>query len=242
VNPLCQVRGYANVFNVLSAPIGDDDEPSFRAIVRPGAYGGLVNVIPCTVLHGGVQIATTWDRSLRLWTNSHGVAFEADITCTPDGRGTLAMVASGFCAMSIGLTIKKSTIFHDETGQPCHDVSRAEIDHISVVEAAAFPGACCWLSDMPADRMSPRIRNASLRWRLGKIAHEEKRARERAMLARSREMEARAFLAKAAPVRRGARGKPLMTIPPMPTAMRRAVSMGISPRMPTAMRRAGIFF
>jgi hypothetical protein len=68
--------------------------------------------------------------------------------------------------------------------------------------------------------MLPRIRNASLRWRLGVIARDQKRAEDRAL--------ARVLAAKAdAPAARGPRGKPELTIPPMPTAMRRAVSMGI---------------
>jgi hypothetical protein len=50
------------------------------------------------------------------------------------------------------------------------------------------------------DLMPPRIRNASLRWRLGKIAHEEKRAADRALVARWN-------AAKAAPAPRGPRGK-----------------------------------
>jgi HK97 family phage prohead protease len=185
MTPLGQIRGYANTFNTLSAPIGGDDEEPFRAIIRPGAFQ-LLGVISATVMHGQHQIATTWNKSLRLWQDNHGLAIELDIPCTPDGAGLRNMVAGagGVNAMSIGLEILKSAIFHDEAGQPCHDISRVEIDHVTICDAGAFEDACCWVAGMPADRMSPRIRNASLRWRLGVIARDQKRAEDRAMVAR----------------------------------------------------------
>jgi hypothetical protein len=86
----------------------------------------------------------------------------------------------GIHSMSIGLHILESVIFTDETGQRCHDVGRASIDHVSIVDDGAFPGACCWVAGVPGDRMSPWIRNAALRWRLGRLAHEEKLAADRA--------------------------------------------------------------
>jgi phage head maturation protease len=69
---LGQIRGYANVFNALSAPIGD---PPFRAILRPGAFQ-LLGMITATTMHGNRQLATTWNRSLRLFQDRHGLAFE----------------------------------------------------------------------------------------------------------------------------------------------------------------------
>jgi len=62
---------------------------------------------------------------------------------TPEGAGLRAMVAGsgGINSMSIGLTIRESVVSYDEDGLPIHDVSRAEIDHVSIVEAGAFSGA-----------------------------------------------------------------------------------------------------
>jgi phage head maturation protease len=179
IDSLCHIRGYATTFDVLSEPLGHDKP--FRAIVRPRAYGGLVNVIPCTVLHGGVQIATTWNRSLRLWTDSHGVAVEFDVPATPEGAGLRAMVAGsgGINSMSIGLTIRESVVSYDEDGLPIHDVSRAEIDHVSIVEAGAFEGACCWVAG--ADRMPREVRAASIHWHFGRIARDRKRGADRAL-------------------------------------------------------------
>jgi hypothetical protein len=91
-----------------------------------------------------------------------------DIPATPEGRGTRDLVASGFCAMSFGLITIRSNYFRDADVGLCREITKCDLDHVSIVDAGAFPSSCCWLSDMPSDLMPPRIRNASLRWRLGK--------------------------------------------------------------------------
>jgi hypothetical protein len=139
-----------------------------------------------------------------LWTDSHGVAVEFDVPATPEGAGLRAMVAGsgGINSMSIGLTIRESVVSYDEDGLPIHDVSRAEIDHVSIVEAGAFEGAVCWSTGTPADRMPPQIRNASIKWHFGRIARDQKRADDRALAARVLAAQS------AAPAPRGPRGKP----------------------------------
>jgi phage head maturation protease len=243
MSPLAQIRGYATRFDRLSAPIGHDDEPSFRAIIRQHAFGGLCNQITATILHSDRRIGGTWDRSLRVWTDATGVAFELDIPCTSDGVALRNMVASangggGINSMSIGFNIRDSVVSYAEDGLPIHDVSRAEIGHISIVAAGAFPGACCWVAGMP---MSPEIARASAHWNFGVIARNRKQGADRAL--------ARYLAAKAAAPAPALRGpadyrKPLLTIPPMPIAMMRAASMGISPPMPATKRamRLGSFF
>jgi phage head maturation protease len=163
-----KIRGYANVFNVLSAPIGD---PPVRAIVRPGAFM-LLGTINAACMRGSKQIATTWDKSLRLWQDSYGLAFEWDIQRTPDGAGLRNMVEKGIHSMSIGLLIKASTAFRDGDGVPCDDVSRADIDHISVVDTGAFPGACCQIAGTPPERMMPEQAAANRHWYFGEIDRE----------------------------------------------------------------------
>lgn len=176
---LATIRGYVTRFDVLSEPIGD---PPFRAIARPGAYHGLTKTIPCTVQHSHVQIATTWDRTLRIWQDATGLAIEISLPASQEGRAVRDMVASDFCAMSIGFTIKESAIFYDEDGLPCHDVSRASIDHVSICDFGAFAGAVCWLADTRAARMQPHIRAAALLWNLGRRAYEGKQAAARTLV------------------------------------------------------------
>jgi Caudovirus prohead serine protease len=133
-------------------------------------------------MHGQRQIATTWDRSLRLWQDGYGLACEIDVPATPSGAGLLSTVAA-INNMSIGLIIKKSTIFFDDDGQECHDVSVAEIDHVTICDSGAFAGTCCWRSDHPINRMHPDIAAASRRWQLGVIARDRKQTEDRKMLA-----------------------------------------------------------
>jgi Caudovirus prohead serine protease len=77
MNVLCQIRGYANVFDQFSGEL-DGDEP-LRERIRPGAFRLLHFPVMANVAHCSAPIASQWDRSLRLWMDSHGLAFEADI-------------------------------------------------------------------------------------------------------------------------------------------------------------------
>jgi HK97 family phage prohead protease len=111
MNVLCQIRGYANVSNEFSAPL-DGAEP-LRERIRPGAFMLLHHPVRANIQHfSPASIATTWDRSLRLWQDSHGLACEMDIPATPEGRGTRALVTSGnYNAMSFGLVDVKAKLF-----------------------------------------------------------------------------------------------------------------------------------
>jgi HK97 family phage prohead protease len=179
---LCRLNGYANVFNEFSGEL-DGAEP-LRERIRPGAFRLLHFPVTANVAHCSAPVATTWDRSLRLWQDSHGLAFELDVEATPVGAGLRDLVARGMNAMSFGLINLRSNYFRDEDGVLCREITRCDLDHVSVVHAGAFPSACCWLSDMPVDRMSPRIKNAWRRWNLGVIDRDQKRASNQAMLAR----------------------------------------------------------
>jgi HK97 family phage prohead protease len=193
------IRGYANVFNEFSTKL-DGDEP-LREKIRPGAFQLLRPVVTATVAHCSAPAATTWNRSLRLWQDSYGLAFEMDVEATLVGKGLRDLVARDMNAMSFGLINLDSHYFRDEDGVLCREITRCDLDHVSVVAAGAFPSACCWLSDMPADHMSPKIAAASRRWFLGRIHRDQKRASNQAMLARYRAAKA------AAPPPRGPRGR-----------------------------------
>jgi phage head maturation protease len=214
------IRGYCSVYNETSCQLGDDTP--FKEIIRPGAYRFMPGVISATVLHGGVQCATTWNRSLRLWLDNHGLAFELDIEASLSGIAVRNMVASGANSVSIGLKVQEQSITIDAEGHRLHEVTRASIDHIALTgaDAAAYAGACCWIADMPTGRMQPHIKAASRRWSLGRIGHEQKKSENRAMLAR--------YYAKADAGQRRSTGrwKPEpVYIPPMPEAMRTAMMM-----------------
>ena len=170
-------------------------------------------------MHDSAKIGTTWNKSLRLWQDSHGLAIELDIPATMDGLALRNMIAGpvGISAMSFGLIPLQVNYLRNEDGCRCREVTRCDVDHISIVECGAYSSSCCWLSDMPADRMSPKIAAASRHWYLGRIHHDQKKASNRAMLARY-------LAAKAAPARR--RPGP-MVIPEMPAAMIAARRLGI---------------
>jgi phage head maturation protease len=85
---LGHVRGYASVFDEMSSPL-DGDEPLLETI-RPGAFRLIGRVISANVAHNApARIGSTWDRSLRIWQDSHGLAIELDIEATPAGQGLI---------------------------------------------------------------------------------------------------------------------------------------------------------
>jgi hypothetical protein len=170
-----------------------------------------------------VQCATTWNRSLRLWLDNHGLAFELDIEASLSGIAVRNMVASGANSVSIGLKVQEQSITIDAEGHRLHEVTRASIDHIALTgaDAAAYAGACCWIADTPAERMPPRIRAASRHWHFGRIGHEQKKSENRAMLA--------LYNAKADAGQRRSTGRwkpePIF-VPEMPEGMKNAMRMG----------------
>jgi len=132
---------------------------------------------------------------LRLWQDDYGLATEMDVPATLAGTGLRDLVARGMNAMSFGLINLRSLYFRDEEGVLCRDISRCDLEHVSIVDRGAFPSACCWLSETPTDFMSPKIAAASRHWFLGRIHRDQRRASNAAMLARYR-------AEKAAPARR----------------------------------------
>jgi phage head maturation protease len=174
------IRGFAAVFDEWSAPLAGA-EPLRE---RPGAFKLLCFPVAASVSHvSAVQVATTLDRSLRLWQCQHGLALELTIPATREGAGMRNMVASGFCAMSFGLTDVEAEYSRDETGCLCRLVTRCDADHISIVEAGAYRSACCWVASTPREHLTASQRAAAIRWGLGVIARDRKQADDRKMVA-----------------------------------------------------------
>jgi phage head maturation protease len=84
MNVLCQIRGYANVFDEFSGEL-DGDEP-LRERIRPRAFMLLHHPVTANVAHCSAPVATSWNRTLKLWQDSHGLAFELDVEATPGPR------------------------------------------------------------------------------------------------------------------------------------------------------------
>jgi HK97 family phage prohead protease len=126
IDSLGAVRGYASVFNEFSVPL-DGDEP-LRERIRPGAFMLLHHPVTANVAHCSAPVATTWNKSLKVWQDGYGLAFELDVEATPEGRGTRALVASGnYSAMSFGLIEVKANYFRDEDGVLCRESRNATL-------------------------------------------------------------------------------------------------------------------
>jgi HK97 family phage prohead protease len=176
---LGQIRGYASVFDQYSCPL-DGAEP-LREKIHVGAFRLLHHPITANVAHCSAPVGTTWDRSLRLWQDSHGLAFELDVEATPVGAGLRDLVARGMNGMSFGLLEPRAEYYRDENGLLHRTVLKCDVDHVAICDSGAYRSACCWLSDMPADRMSREIRAASISWHFGRIARDRKQGADRAL-------------------------------------------------------------
>ncbi len=132
-----------------------------------------------------VNSRSTFDKSLRVWQDSYGLAIEANGPKTPMGSGLMSMVAGGVCSMSIGLEILEAERAASIDDVPLYVISCAKIDHITVCDIGAFESARCWLDSMPVEQMQPDLAAVARRWRIGCAAHESKRWIPAASSARS---------------------------------------------------------
>lgn len=120
MNVLCQIRGYVNIFNEFSCPL-DGDEP-LRERIRPGAFMALRPCVTANVQHCSAPVATTWNRSLRLWQDGYGLACEWDVEATTVGMGLRDLASGELNAMSFGLITLRSNYFRDEDGVLCREI------------------------------------------------------------------------------------------------------------------------
>jgi HK97 family phage prohead protease len=183
---LCEIRGYAAVFNQTSLELYDDDGEPFIEVIKADAFRFLIHAIRADVLHcPNILCGSTVDRSLQVWQDPSGLAFALDVEATQGGRALRDMVSDGGVSqMSVGLIIKDSTITQDETGRRVREINNADVDHISFVDRGIYEETSCWVAGTAPDRLSPKLRAASRHWCLGKITHEKKQTEDRKLVAK----------------------------------------------------------
>jgi hypothetical protein len=194
LGPPVLVRGYAAVFGCTYA-IGD----GVLERISPGAFTWHAGQPPFLAFgHGSERLAWCGDRSLSVWQDVRGVAFEAALPSNWAALGVAnGIVGGAFRSCSIAM-FRQQVECLTEGGCEVQVVHRAELQEISIAPAGANPAACCWLADELVEDLPPGLASACALWAVGKMQAEVAAARRPAARARA---AAAAGLARAAALR-----------------------------------------
>jgi phage head maturation protease len=191
------IRGYSAVFDRPSVPI--EDNGGRREIVRPSAFDRFVRNPPfnlkCVVHHleGPGLVASTYAGTLKLWTDSHGLAFEAGpLKATTENYWLLEAVVTGRlrgCSWLATPADYRIETIDDEEFRVIEDFK--SVDHIGPVEtgAGAYRDACCWASHEDLKDLTPELQQVIDYW------EHSHAARRKPMLVATAHARARAVVA-----------------------------------------------
>jgi HK97 family phage prohead protease len=146
----------------------------------------------------GRRFGWTRDKSLSVWQDRTGLAFELTMPSSSNALGLIRGIKSGVCRACSFRCGDVDGIVSEivvERGHPVRVIKRIAVDEVSVAPAGANPAAGCWLSDEPLDGMPDHARQARSLWAAGRP-------------------QAQSPLAPPAPVRRLRRGSSRVRRPP----------------------------
>jgi uncharacterized protein len=209
-----KIQGYASVYGV-AYEIGDNLER-----IAPGAFN-LGHYETCALFahEHNWRIGWTRDRSLQLWQDSYGLAFQLDVPSTHSGLGLMDGIRRGhFRGCSFHNADDRAVAFDvvNEGGREIHVIRRINVDEISICPAGRNPEASCWLNVEHPEYLAPHARHARVQWHKGRV--QVQRAAHGARAARAARAQARARASHPVPASVRAvlaRGKPKgwMSIP-----------------------------
>jgi HK97 family phage prohead protease len=171
-----RVCGYGGIYDRWSTPLNNGTQP-FREIIRPGAFRMAGAAVQAMVLHEPRTVfASTTDGTMKVWADSVGLAFQADIPADLRGAGIRDWVARGDLACSIGIDVRLCDWGHDGELPTCA-VRVARVHEITLTDDPAYKTAC-WLQTSTPRVSSPAHHRALARqWQLSQISREQATAR-----------------------------------------------------------------
>lgn len=134
------LRGHAAVFNQLSEDLG-----GFREQIAPGAFLEAIEKDDVRFLlnHGGLSLARTIAKTLRLSEDERGLAFEADINEEdPDWQLLLPKVRRrDISQMSFGFSVRPGgqDWAKDDEGRTVRTLKKLRLFDVSPVTYPAYP-------------------------------------------------------------------------------------------------------
>jgi len=176
---LDSINGYCIVFGARGFPQTHDNVPH---IIEAGAPRWLRSAVTANYAHHeNLVFARGSERTLRLWSDAVGVAFEASIPATPEGAGLRSMLASGTWGAS-PLVVFHGRVFRNNGGERVAHVTSCNIEHVSIAADPAFPDTAVWLASSTPEQLLPHVRQMRGRWHAGIQATAKKAVRARASL------------------------------------------------------------
>lgn len=160
------LRGYALPFDQLAAVSGEDGAEFER--VFEGAFDDMLvrnkPVVLQFLSHDRVPaIAKTADRTLTLFSDQHGLGFEALTGDRLDIEGQIAIRQGNVSGASINFTKTLAEVGRCGTRY----ISQAEIDHITITSQPAYRQTAVWPFGANLERAPTRIWDAAARWEKG---------------------------------------------------------------------------
>jgi HK97 family phage prohead protease len=162
-----RICGFASVFDVTYELGGMLER------IEPGAFDTTrFEVFACFDHDDRHRLAWTRDRSLKLWQDVHGLAFEATAPSNWSALSLLEGIRGGVfraCSFRCGDVdaIKSEVVV--ERGQPVRVIKRITVDEVSVCPIGANPETTCWLSTEDPEALPPHVRHARAQWYKGRL-------------------------------------------------------------------------
>jgi HK97 family phage prohead protease len=165
--PPVRVEGYASIFNVVY---------QYGAVwhrISPGAFDCSRYEPFVAFMHDrSHRLAWTRNKTLRLWQDSHGLAFQFDLPTDHAGLSlALGIRAGNFRGVSFGSPPDGIRDFTTsvEAGRTIRIFEKMRIDEVSIVADPANFETCCWLDCEEPEDLPPHIRDARAKWHAGRL-------------------------------------------------------------------------
>jgi hypothetical protein len=161
------IRGFAAPFNELGR-VGDDE----WEIIRPQAF----DLMSCPEIdlrlgHDGCGFAATSDGTLWVGQNAYGLIFQAPLPSDwpPHLVAGMKSLAVGASVNFINLREGANRVLrHDSEGTPYWEVTRAQIDHIAIIDPTsngpAYRNTSCWISTWEPEELPGWLREVITQW------------------------------------------------------------------------------
>lgn len=170
-----RVSGYAAVFGQEVDIAG-----MFREVIEPGAFAKAIkrDDVPFLVNHGGLPLARTRSKTLRLTEDDHGLRMETVLDAEdPDVKAIVGKMKRGDLdkmSFAFRATVQE---WDDTVEPPLRTIKEAELFDVSIVTTPAYDGTEIGLRSLDAHRKERKEHNFTAASR--RIAERKARAEAR---------------------------------------------------------------
>ena len=163
------VCGYAAVFDSLSFPL--DEHDGRCEMIQPGAFDHVLRNLrgstTCSLHHlDSGTIGSIFDRTLRLWTDPFGLAFECGpLAVNAKNIWAVRSIASGGVRGCSWRGIPAEDAVEKIDGESVRVIKKFQhLSHISPVPEGMYPGAAVWCSHEHLDDLPDHIKRLACHW------------------------------------------------------------------------------